>query len=131
MPQVLVAVRAALVAAVLALVPLGPASAAPQERARDLPAFTEVSTTWGASCAGADGGRVWCWGSNEHGNVGNGSLEPRFSPYRLAGRWSQVSLAGTHTCGLRGGTAWCWGSGTAGQLGYGGLDDRLTPVRVR
>ena len=100
-----------------ALVPVGPASAR-QERARDLPAFTDVSTTWGTSCAAADGGRVWCWGSNGSGALGPDGVDgtvPR--PQRIDGRWRQFSNADGVSCGVRGrGRGYCWGRNELGQI---------------
>jgi alpha-tubulin suppressor-like RCC1 family protein len=72
------------------------------------------------TCALDDDGRVWCWGENSYGQLGDGTLEPsRFPvPVRLPGRAIDVSAGFYHTCALlESGTAYCWGhndfSGTA------------------
>lgn len=72
---------------------------------------------------GIDGGRLLCWGSNDHGELGVGDGMDRGAPVALAGQdWKAVALGEEHTCALRtGGSAWCWGSNKSGQLGVGGL----------
>lgn len=86
-------------------------------------------------CAVTTGGAAYCWGYNESGQVGNGTLRtaicilgPSLSlyfscidqPVEVAGghSWRMVSAGGTHTCGVtRGNTLYCWGRNTMGQLG--------------
>lgn len=69
-----------------------------------------------------DGGRLLCWGSNDHGELGVGDTMNRQAPTALADNdWKAVALGEEHTCALRtGGSAWCWGSNLNGQLGIGG-----------
>lgn len=83
----------------------------------------------GANCGVAAAG-VYCWGTNEMGQVGNGTRSPNptlpslvASPVPLV----QVSAGGEHACGLAAdGTPYCWGNGYNGELGralaYPGID---------
>lgn len=85
----------------------------------------------------ADGGAE-CWGSNYHGQVGNGGEPSEVrTPVSVSGdlTFSSLAAGGVHTCGAdEQGTAHCWGWNGYGQLGIGdteGLDDeRLTPQEV-
>lgn len=83
------------------------------------------------SC-GIDGGRLLCWGSNDHGELGVGDVAPRTSPATLAGDdWKEVVVGERHTCARRtGGSPWCWGDNTAGQLGTGLGGPSSTPAFV-
>jgi alpha-tubulin suppressor-like RCC1 family protein len=85
------------------------------------------------TCALGASGEAYCWGGNDHGQLGTGETERRSTPARVGGGLAFTSLAGgvLHTCGLaRGGAAYCWGADDAGQLGDGGTRPRAGPVRV-
>lgn len=87
------------------------------------------------TCAIDVEGSMFCWGSNLHGEVGDGSTADRSSPVALLGQtWRAVAVGGMHTCGLGpAGALWCWGGNTAGALGLGlGYEpDHVTePTRV-
>ncbi|MFO0648216.1 MAG: hypothetical protein U0326_18400 [Polyangiales bacterium] len=86
-----------------------------------------------SSCAVRCDGTVWCWGNNEWGQLGDGTLESRSSPVRvlgLGGPATAVSVGHSATCAVAGGAAWCWGENTDGQLGDGTRTERSTPSRV-
>jgi hypothetical protein len=78
-------------------------------------------------------GRVWCWGSNESGQVGHPTAGSLSTPYLIEGVSDivDVSLGGAHTCALDGaGDVWCWGHNGAGQCGNGSAAPiTLTPTR--
>ena len=76
------------------------------------------------TCALTDEGGVKCWGSNEYGQLGNGSKKNlRRTPTNVDGLESSVSAlaaGGEHTCAAAdAGGVTCWGSNTFGQLGDG------------
>jgi hypothetical protein len=78
-------------------------------------------------------GRVWTWGNNGSGQLGDGTTTGRPSPVQVSGLSGVIALAAGdyHTLALRSdGTVWAWGSNGAGQLGDGTTTDRLTPVQV-
>lgn len=74
-------------------------------------------------------GPVNCWGNNQLGQLGDGTLDPRHDSGSVLGITNAVDLAGGayHVCAvLADQTARCWGSNSHGQLG-----DRTTvPYRV-
>lgn len=80
----------------------------------------------GAHACGMDtSGYLYCWGSDEHGQLGNDDPDdtPVFNsktvPTRVGAStgWTTVSAGGAHTCGIRKGRLYCWGSDSDGQLG--------------
>ena len=77
--------------------------------------------------------RVFCWGANDRGQLGDGELEARDTPNAIVGdlEFAQVSAGRAHSCGVtRGGDAYCWGSDERGQLGDATTTSRSAPVRV-
>lgn len=87
------------------------------------------------TCAIAVDGATWCWGANNHGQLGTGDTVSTREPRRAAVGLSFTALALglLHSCGLSAdGAVYCWGRGTEGQLGDGLLTDiSSTPVRVQ
>jgi alpha-tubulin suppressor-like RCC1 family protein len=97
-----------------------------------------VGTRAFVSCALAQGGRVQCWGSNQHGALGNGSTTPSSTAQTVVDASGQplvgirsLGVGEEHACALDGtGAAWCWGANRWGQLGDGTTNDRTSATRV-
>jgi len=85
------------------------------------------------TCA-ARGTRIWCWGDNASGQVGDGTKTKRVVPASVVatpgGDVTALGVGETHACAVIGGDAYCWGSGGAGQLGDGRKVDSAAPVKV-
>jgi alpha-tubulin suppressor-like RCC1 family protein len=86
------------------------------------------------SCALLNTGGITCWGSNDHGQVGDGtSGTTRPAPVAVSGLNSdvlQVSGGGGHTCALlSAGSVKCWGPSSFVGNGISGVD-QLSPVDV-
>ncbi len=76
------------------------------------------------SCAlGADGSRLFCWGQNDSGQLGDGSFVDRDYATRVRSDGlllRQMDMGGSHTCVLtQGAEAYCVGANDSGQLGSG------------
>lgn len=113
------------------------------------------------SCALKQDGTVWCWGNNEHGELGNTSTENQSKPTQVRLRndvrlfqqeenpkifeenkavsninvltgIKDLGSGAFHTCALKvDGTVWCWGSNWGGQLGDGTNDNHPYAVQVQ
>ncbi len=86
------------------------------------------------NCALTQSGVAKCWGENDYGQLGDGTLLERSSPVDVLGIGSgtlQVQTSLVHSCVL---TATlgvkCWGDNQSGELGDGSTETRLIPVDV-
>jgi alpha-tubulin suppressor-like RCC1 family protein len=84
-------------------------------------------------CALRGDGSVWCWGENDQGELGNGSVDARSTvPVKVVtesgGALSEIvaiAAGSDHTCALdSGGNVFCWGDNTYWQLGVTGINSR-------
>src|SRR5215207_5701481 len=76
-------------------------------------AFVQVSTGINHSCGVTADDRVYCWGYNWKGELGDGTTTLRRAPRAVAGglRFRFVSAGHSFTCGLTtDDRAYCWGS---------------------
>jgi len=82
------------------------------------------------TCALMMAGGIKCWGANEAGQLGDGSLVNRLEPVDISGLPKDViSLAAgfAHTCALTSqGQVMCWGDNSHGQLG----DENPVPHKI-
>jgi alpha-tubulin suppressor-like RCC1 family protein len=82
--------------------------------------------------------RLFAWGDNESGELGQGDTLERHVPTEVASdiRFSTVAGGGNNaargfTCAIdEVGAAYCWGANTRGQLGQGDRTERHSPARV-
>jgi cysteine-rich repeat protein len=81
--------------------------------------FVQVALGRQNTCGLRSNSGLWCWGSNEKGQLRLGSTSNRLTPALVAGSgWAQVACGQTHCCGVRrDGTLSCWGFNGSGQLG--------------
>jgi hypothetical protein len=101
----------------------------------DLVAFLLESLTLGNShtCGLTTQGKAYCWGSNEYGQLGDGTTTNDSTPVAVKGdlTFRTLDAGGLHTCGMTtDGAIYCWGRNNNGQLGDGTTSDRPVPTRV-
>ncbi|MEM9073372.1 MAG: hypothetical protein AAGE52_33010 [Myxococcota bacterium] len=75
-------------------------------------------------------GRLFCWGRNQQGQIGAGTMSPVSEPFQVPGlpMIRDFALGGRHTCAITMDNAlYCWGLNDDGQLGDGTGTRRLTP----
>lgn len=99
-------------------------------------AWLQVSAGITHNLAISTAGKVYGWGYNSYGVLGDGSTTQRTSPVNitnsgaLSGKTvTQVSAGGDHSLAVSSdGTAFAWGHNTSGQLGDGTLTTRTSPI---
>ena len=79
-------------------------------------------------------GKLWVWGANTNGNLGNNSTVDKSSPVQtVAGgtNWSQIDGSNTHVVAIKtDGSLWAWGENLLGQLGQNDKIHRSSPTRI-
>jgi alpha-tubulin suppressor-like RCC1 family protein len=92
--------------------------------------WAQVSAGSYHTCAVKSDGRLFCWGENQYGQLGDGFFSASLVPVQektIANDWVQVSAGDRHTCAVnKEGKLFCWGAGAYGRLGNDLLD--ATPV---
>lgn len=89
------------------------------------------------SCAVKTDGSAICWGSNQYGQLGNGTYSDdiEISPISVSGlglaTTADITVGGVHTCALKkDGSVVCWGNNGVGDYAGGQLGDGTNePVR--
>jgi hypothetical protein len=105
-----------------------------------LKCITSISVGTDFACAASQLGEVYCWGSNDAGQLGVAtpltnlsSYNAALNPVKVAGLSGVVAVTSgvAHTCALRSdGGVWCWGSNGHGQAGQGGDQGQPVPAKV-
>src|SRR5690606_11789454 len=91
----------------------------------------EVDAGGRHSCARLSDGTVWCWGSNDNGELGDGTTSQSPIPVAVSGITDAVGieLGAQFSCArLANNTVRCWGRNHVGQLGNGTFADSSIPV---
>ena len=89
------------------------------ERVRGLSDIVEITAATTFACARARDGRVYCWGSNGSGQLGDGTRENRMDPVLVQGLPPAVRVqAGAHhACAIAtDGALYCWGRNDYAQI---------------
>jgi alpha-tubulin suppressor-like RCC1 family protein len=100
--------------------------------------ITQIAAGWQSGYALGSNGRVYSWGDNSSGQLGDGTTTPRNAPVALD--VSGVAAGVTFTSIAAGamdayaiasdGTMYSWGYGHDGELGNGANSDDASPVVV-
>jgi alpha-tubulin suppressor-like RCC1 family protein len=96
-------------------------------------AFETLGASLYVACGVTAAGTAYCWGHNEHGEVGDDTRTRRNTPTAVFGDLVFTSVIGAswHTCGLTtSGSAYCWGQNSYGKLGNGNTTNSNRPVEV-
>src|SRR5262249_52970985 len=92
----------------------------------------EVCGDCGHSCAVLGDGTIDCWGKNDRGQLGMGSVTPdKSTPQPVPGiaNVAQVALGYRFSCArLQTGAIRCWGRNDEGELGNGTRTEMHAPI---
>jgi len=96
--------------------------------------FKSISSGLDHTCALVTNGDLKCWGSNEEGQLGDGTTTRRLTPTNVTGLTEniiKVSSGYVYTCAVnKSGGVLCWGRNRSGQIGDGTTTNRWQPVGV-
>lgn len=96
--------------------------------------FSRLSAGGRITCGISSAARLYCWGDNLRGGLGDPALRESETPIPVASSatFSDVAAGAEHACGLRtDGVLLCWGWNNMGQLGNGATGSgSATPVTV-
>ncbi len=87
----------------------------------------------GFACAISVDGRVYCFGDNDYGELGDGTQITREAPAPVPGltEVQSVAVGRVHGCAVDGaGAVYCWGRGPCVGAGPNAADPQLTPMLV-
>jgi len=107
---------------------------APLEGVREM--HSTVSSFLGTHRCVHDRQRVWCWGDNEFGQLGQGHTvdlslaTPVPDLPAFVQRITSLATGSRHTCAVTDLRLFCWGNNAAGQLGTGDFERRLRPTEI-
>ena len=84
------------------------------------------------SCAVTKAGRAACWGTNDFGQLGDGTTKSRIRPTAVKGleNVTALSAGGTSACAVAGGAVSCWGDDQKTPLPVPGLESGVVAVSV-
>jgi hypothetical protein len=107
---------------------------APRKVSGDSYDWSTVAIGGEFGCAIKTDRKLWCWGHNHAGQLGDGTStggRPRPHQIGTADTWVQLDTKDSHSCGIRAGrTLWCWGLNQSGQLGDGTNVSRFVPTKI-
>lgn len=104
-----------------------------------LPAAAKMITAGTShTCAVLTDGSMWCWGDDEYGQLGDGSVvkgaaeKGKAAPVKVAGleNVTLISAGERHTCAMADNVVYCWGDNSHGQLGTGTTESSPLPLAV-
>ncbi|MGI9626134.1 MAG: RCC1 domain-containing protein [Longimicrobiales bacterium] len=74
--------------------------------------FVQIEAGGRLTCGRTAEDRLFCWGDNQWGQLGNGGIADSPRPWEVEGQysWTDVSVGHGHACAVEsGGTMLCWG----------------------
>jgi alpha-tubulin suppressor-like RCC1 family protein len=97
-----------------------------------------ITASFSSTCGiskGNDINKVYCWGDNQYGQLGNGTNTDSSVPVAVTDSgaldFKQISTGSSSTCGIAADNkTYCWGRNDAGQLGNGTNTDSNVNVPV-
>lgn len=96
--------------------------------------FCKISVGFGFSLGLDKNGRVWSWGDNYYGELGNNATISRLTPVSILGTnktFCSIAAGDGQSLGLdKYGQVWSWGRNADGELGINSATYKSTPVSI-
>jgi alpha-tubulin suppressor-like RCC1 family protein len=97
--------------------------------------WASVTAGTNHTCATRIGATLWCWGEDDHGQLGYVTPAAPDLPQQVTTParegWASVTAGSDDTCASRtGSTLWCWGDTSERQLGIGNYPSPAGPRQV-
>ena len=101
--------------------------------------ITEISLGGNHSSALTSEGRIFTWGLNSNGQLGDGTTTSRYTPKEISSNFDlnagetiiKVSLGWLYSTAITSeGRVFTWGDNSSGQLGNGTFENELSPIDV-
>ena len=87
-----------------------------------------------ARCFAIDeSGKLWTWGHNSNGQLGDGTTEDKLTPVQInvETKFKKVVGGNTHNLALdENGNLWTWGYNSSGELGNGTTSNSFIPKKI-
>ncbi len=78
-------------------------------------------------------GKIWAWGDNVNGQLGDGTYSNRVIPKQIGtdNKWVGVTAGWLCSFGIKSdGSLWSWGDNSSGQLGDGTTTNKNNPLQI-
>ena len=99
-------------------------------KSMDTHTWTAITATSSAECGIRDG-KVWCFGDNSDGAMGDGFESHRDFKSSVYDAATEVSGGGDFVCATNGTDVSCWGSNRFGEMGNGKVAITTTPTKIK
>lgn len=97
------------------------------------PTWIEIAAGYNNSLALQSDGSLWAWGSNSHGQLGNGSTSNLHVPTKIGSdkNWAKVAAGNSFGIAIKtDGSLWGWGKNADGIAGHTDSAIQATPLRI-
>lgn len=89
--------------------------------------------TYSSTLALKTDGTMWAWGTNNNGQLGDGTYVQKNAPTQVGTdtNWSSIDTGESHSLAIKtNGTLWAWGSNQYGELGVGTTVLKNIPTQI-
>ncbi|MFV8356330.1 T9SS type A sorting domain-containing protein [Flavobacterium sp. XS1P32] len=89
--------------------------------------------TYSSTLALKTDGTLWAWGTNNDGQLGDGTFVQKNAPVQIGTdtNWSSIDTGESHSLAIKtNGTLWAWGKNQYGELGDGTTVKKNVPTQI-